>query len=140
MNLREEPGWAGVFTREQADGCYPNGSRVEKTIEEKGDAHPVGARGTVLGSISHPDVGTAYFIEWDDTPRMAVATVAAKIGPLAKQWYRIEAPDFTAGLRFNADQRVDHGAPMLRWTEGKTLAWMLDYCARKGWKMEALRE
>ena len=52
-------------------------------------------------------------------------------------WCRIEAPHFTAGLAFR-DGVAYHGAPILRWTFGKTLSWMQDYCRRKGWRMEAL--
>jgi hypothetical protein len=56
-----------------------------------------------------------------------------------KRWFRIEAPHFTAGLRFDESDRADHGAPILKWAYRKTLPWMQDYCARKGWKMEACK-
>jgi hypothetical protein len=91
MNVREEPGWTGGFTREQADGAIPNGTRVRKCRLESGDAHPVGSLGVVLGSMAtpldllpaFPDDHFAYFVEWDDHPRMAVGIIASKIEALA---------------------------------------------------------
>ena len=71
MNLRTEPGWSGLFTREQAEGAYPNGTRIEKIGSEPSDAHRDGAQATVLGSIRGGDL-LAYFVEWDDLPREAV--------------------------------------------------------------------
>lgn len=71
LDLGPEPGWIGNFSRGEAPGCYPNGTRVEKVKTEPGDAHPIGAQATVLGSIRHP-IGTGYFVEWDARPRHAV--------------------------------------------------------------------
>jgi hypothetical protein len=78
-DLHEEPGWTGVFTRNEAPGCYPNTTRVVKVQMEAGDANPLGTTGTVLGSLSHPAMGTAYFVEWDTMPRVAVAVMAWKL-------------------------------------------------------------
>lgn len=85
MSFGPEPGWEGYFTRHQADGAIPNGTRIIKVHDEPGDAHPRGALGTVLGSmVSPPEVAHlsefAYFVEWDDMPYHAVAVVSAKIG------------------------------------------------------------
>jgi len=83
----EYPGWTGMFTRAEAEGAIPNGSRIVKTERVDGDAHGPGALGTVLGSIStpavmrqqHPATPYFYFIEWDDTPRVAVGVASDKI-------------------------------------------------------------
>lgn len=66
-------------------GRYRNGMRVAKVRTEKGDIRPVGATGTVLGSISQPKFCSLYFIEWDDTPRHAVGVVDWKVQPLQEQ-------------------------------------------------------
>lgn len=80
--IKAHPGWHGSFTRNQAPGAYPNGTRIVKVETEHGDTNPVGAMGTVLGSLQHPrypEMGIGYFIEWDRTPRCAVLVVAWKI-------------------------------------------------------------
>ena len=64
--------------------------------------------------------------------------MAATLG----KWWRIEAPHFTAGVRVDdtahAADVIFYTAPILAWTRGKTLAWLLDYCHKKGWKAEEL--
>jgi hypothetical protein len=88
FGIGNEPGWAGVFTREQAAAAiYKNGARIEKAEFEDGDAHPIGALGTVLGSIHAPKLGTAYFIEWDDEPKVAVAVTEKRIRPARSRGY-----------------------------------------------------
>ncbi len=79
--FRTEPGYVGAFTREQADGAIPNGSKVRKVAVEHGDAHPVGALAIVLGSIREPygEHRIMYFLEWDRLPRHAVGCIAWKI-------------------------------------------------------------
>lgn len=74
-----ESGWSGNFTREQAPGAYPNGTRIEKTASKPGDGSPDGAKGTVLGSMSHPMVGNGYFVEWDAYPRHAVFVAGPRV-------------------------------------------------------------
>lgn len=77
-----EPGWIGAFTRNQVEGAIPNGARIIKVATEDGDASPIGTTGTVLGSLSHPDVqrgNLCYFVEWGAHPRMAVAVIGWKI-------------------------------------------------------------
>ncbi len=59
--------------------------------------------------------------------------------PDGRTWWRIEAPYFTAGIRVT-DDRVDHGAPILRWLLGKTTANVARICQAKGWTMERLEE
>ena len=84
--IRHYPGWIGLFTREEADGAWPNGTRIVKTLTEKGDGHQRGALGTVIGSIQAPvdvaqkyDAGYFYFVEWDSDPRVAVGVISLKI-------------------------------------------------------------
>lgn len=82
--LREEEGWIGVFTRAQAEGAIPNGTRVVKVLVEKGDTHPLGAKATVLGSAVVPEMPGrfGYFVEWDTHPRIAVFVAWMKIKEL----------------------------------------------------------
>lgn len=80
--VREEPGWRGAFTRHEQPGAIPNGTRVVKVHAEAGDANPTGTRGTVLGSLAHPEVlagEVLYFVEWDTQPRTAVAVAGFKL-------------------------------------------------------------
>lgn len=58
--IREHDGWSGVFTTQQSPlAKIANGARVEKIASEDGDAHPIGATGTVLGSVGAPSIGVA---------------------------------------------------------------------------------
>ena len=84
LDLGPEPGWTGQFSRGQAPGCYPNDSRVEKCAKDPDDARPIGATGTVLGSIRLDGLGSAYFVEWDDMPRCAVFVIGWKLKELAR--------------------------------------------------------
>ena len=79
MMLKSEDGWLGTFTRQEADGAMVNGTRVYKFQSEPGDGHPTGSMGTVLGSLHHPDLGYMYFVEWDESPRVAIGVVERKI-------------------------------------------------------------
>jgi hypothetical protein len=58
---------------EQADGAWPNGSRVVKTEIAEGDAHGVGEFATVVGSAGPVAFGGrercyGYFLFWDRPP------------------------------------------------------------------------
>lgn len=77
--FRSEPGWFGMFTRDEAPGAFPNGTRVFKSQSEPGDSHPTGTMGTILGSMAAPDIPKIYFVEWDPNPRVAIAVVETKI-------------------------------------------------------------
>lgn len=84
--FRLYPGWLGAHTRGEAPGAFPNGTRIKKTVFEKGDGHPLGTLGTVLGSIAAPSdlaarFGTRYFyfVEWDPKPKVAVGVAGSKI-------------------------------------------------------------
>jgi glutamine amidotransferase PdxT len=73
MGLHYERGWRGAFTRAQAPNArFANGSRIVKALCELDDTTPLGTRGTVLGSIYHPELARpAYFVEWDNAKRTA---------------------------------------------------------------------
>lgn len=98
QGFTEEPGMLGAFTREQAPGAIPNGTRIVKHYAEAWDANPVGAHGVVLGSMMDDQLGLLvgellapalrngntnskylYFIEWDNNPGRAVVVLGAKI-------------------------------------------------------------
>lgn len=81
--FKTEEGWYGAFTRNEVLGAWRNGSRVVKQNSEEGDARPDGTLGTVIGSFMNPgQVGRMiYFVEWDDAPKVAVATIDFKISP-----------------------------------------------------------
>ena len=72
MNIVWETGPV-VYTKNQAEGALPNGTRIEKVNSEPGDGHPDGAVGTVIGSIGpavipgFPD-RYVYFVVWDEAP------------------------------------------------------------------------
>ena len=77
-----------VFTRDQAQGAMPNGTRIVKVKEEAGDKHKLGDEGVVIGSVSHPEVmdgAPAYFVEWDDMPGVPVGVVGYKIAKAEAQ-------------------------------------------------------
>lgn len=58
-----------MYTTEQAEGAWPNGTRVIKAHKNKGDSHDIGALATVIGSYKSPENNMiAYFLIWDDTP------------------------------------------------------------------------
>lgn len=81
--LRYERGWTGIFTRCQAPQAqFANGTRITKVKTEETDKRPVGATGTVLGSVYLLAKGVCYFVEWDTAPRVAVAIIGWKIGEL----------------------------------------------------------
>jgi hypothetical protein len=83
LEIGNEPGWVGAFTRQQAKGAWPNGTRVVKIAEDpSGDLSPPGSEGAVLGSVSVPERGVAYFIEWDHQPKHAVVCVGWKLNRL----------------------------------------------------------
>lgn len=81
-----EPGYVGAFTRNQAPGAWPNGSKVEKIKTEKGDAHTIGERAVILGSIYEPKVGphVMYFVEWDRSPGVAIGCIGWKLRAVAR--------------------------------------------------------
>lgn len=81
FGIREHAGYLTPFTRQEArQAKFSNGARVTKAHEDvSGDVTKLGMQGTVLGSIHAPGIGTAYFVEWDDKPRIAIFVIEAKI-------------------------------------------------------------
>ena len=90
--LREEKGWAGTFTRNEAPGALPNGTRVCKVNSKPGDANPDGTLGVVLGSFPIEDPESParhfYFIEWTGMPHVACGITDFRIAV-----YREPEPD-----------------------------------------------
>ena len=85
--IRVHDGYAGMFTRDQAKGAWPNGTRVRKCATENGDTHAIGDTAVVLGSIDsglplHSPDPYFYFVEWDDMPGVAVGVISSKVVPL----------------------------------------------------------
>ena len=76
-----EDGWTGAFTRATAFGAWANGTRVVKIKSESGDSHKIGELATVLGSMREPhgERRVMYFLEWDASPKQAVACIAWKL-------------------------------------------------------------
>jgi len=65
LQIREEPGWTGAFSRRQFPGALANGTRVR--IVGASDA-----KATVLGSVMRfPWESLGYFLELDQAPRHA---------------------------------------------------------------------
>jgi hypothetical protein len=83
LKLDNHPGYMGAFTTQQAEGAYPNGTRIIKQNSKKGDATKDGTKGKILGSVAvppmpeYPGVKFLYFMEWDDKPKVAVSMVNA---------------------------------------------------------------
>lgn len=55
LKVTNHAGYLGAFTREQANGAIPNGTRIRKAWGESGDTTPVGTGGVVLGSLDARD-------------------------------------------------------------------------------------
>jgi hypothetical protein len=79
IGVMPREGYTGWFCTANAPNAIRAGTKIKKVRQEEGDTHPLGATGTVLGSISPNDLGIMYFIEWDDKPRHAIATIAWKV-------------------------------------------------------------
>jgi hypothetical protein len=77
--VRPHVGWHGQFTTQQQDGAYPNGTRIRKKYGDPGDQAKAGSTGRVLGSLSNPQIGIGYFVEWDHWPQTAVFIMGKKI-------------------------------------------------------------
>lgn len=80
FNIDNHPGYLGVFTRDQAAGAIPNGSKIVKTKSDGTDSNPDGTPGKVLGSFHPTGVPyPMYFVEWDRKPHIAVAISGPRI-------------------------------------------------------------
>lgn len=54
-----------AFMPGQAEGAWPNGTRVAKIRSDPDDGHQDGAEATILSSHVFADT-TIYFVRWDD--------------------------------------------------------------------------
>jgi hypothetical protein len=81
--LITDPGWQGVYSRHQAIGAIPNGTKVRKVKSEPKDGHPDGALAVVIGSwgllpwekpleIKGYTIRFFYFVEFEDMPQVGV--------------------------------------------------------------------
>lgn len=52
--------------------------------------------------------------------------------------YQITAPHFCAGITTHKD-RVDNGAPIVRYMDGWPLSRVEEYCRKKDWQLERYR-
>jgi hypothetical protein len=82
VGVMAREGYTGMFCTTNAPNAIKAGERIHKVKCEANDEHPVGAIGTVLGSISVNNLGIMYFIEWDDKPKHAISTIAWKVAKL----------------------------------------------------------
>lgn len=79
-NIRDYPGYFGAYTKNEAPQAkYKNGARIRKMLYEHGDLTGLDMTGTVLGSIFSEGLGVAYFVEWDDKPKVAALVVEEKL-------------------------------------------------------------
>jgi hypothetical protein len=81
-----DPDWFGEYTRDQAKGAMPNGTRVRKVNSEAKDGHPDGSLATIIGSISAGPLGIngvtiryLYFVEFDDLPHVGIGISEPRI-------------------------------------------------------------
>lgn len=79
----------GVYFTYQATGALSNGTRVQKSVFEPGDAHARGAFATVIGSVGpfvHEGAQAyGYFVVWDDAQDVAVFVAGPRIKPALNQ-------------------------------------------------------
>jgi hypothetical protein len=89
--MKFEQEGAAVYSRDQAEGAIPNGTRVKKVAGDVGDAHPIGALATVLGSMGpvpdssalpgprRPGPRYGYFVRFDGEGERAIFIADFKI-------------------------------------------------------------
>lgn len=69
---------------DEIPGALVRGTPIVKAQAEDHDRNPAGTKGTVIGSIQHPETGQLfYFVEWETMPGLPVAVVAWKIAAQA---------------------------------------------------------
>jgi hypothetical protein len=51
---------------------------------------------------------------------------------MSNSLWRVEGKGFVAGLYMIGDT-IDHAAPIIRWTVGRTRQWLREYAPRAGW-------
>lgn len=69
-----------AYTDDEVPGAYRNGARVEKIQGDAGDRNPIGAIGTILGSMGIAELNlVGYFVEWDTDPGKPTFTIDMKL-------------------------------------------------------------
>ena len=80
LGIQDHPGYLTGFSKNQAEGAWANGSCVVKDGHDPdGDVTPDGIKGKILGSLKTPDGKYAYFVEWDNKPKMPIFCVQEKL-------------------------------------------------------------
>jgi len=80
LGIKNHPGYFTSFCNKQAQGAWENGSCVIKDGSDSGeDITPDGTKGIILGSLKSPEGKYAYFVEWEDKPKMPVFCVEEKL-------------------------------------------------------------
>ena len=80
LGIQNHPGYLTPFSKNQAEGAWANGSCVVKDgADPSGDVTPDGIEGKILGSLKTPDGKYAYFVEWDNKPKMPIFCVQEKL-------------------------------------------------------------
>ena len=59
--------------------------------------------------------------------------------PFPDMLFRVTAPHFCAGFTAAHDGAITAAAPIIAWMFNKPLAYVRQYCARKGWALEHVR-
>lgn len=86
LGIQDHPGHLTPFCKNQAEGAWANGSLVVKNgSDPSGDVTPDGTKGKILGSLKAAEGQYAYFVEWDNKPKMPVFCVQEKMRLLAKK-------------------------------------------------------
>jgi hypothetical protein len=77
-----------IYTNDQAEGAWPNGTRVVKTRSDSTDGHQDGAEGVIIGSIG-PAKGRVflegmpikygYWVHWDDMKNIPVFVAESRL-------------------------------------------------------------
>lgn len=71
----------GYAVREDARGAWIKGTRVRKTVTIGDDAHAIGARATIVGSMA-ADSSLGYWVEFDDAADLFIFVRADRIEPI----------------------------------------------------------
>lgn len=87
LPITTHEGYYGIFSKNEAEGAWPNGTRVRKVNSQDGDGHLDGSLGTILGSYKNThktepkfeDVAYLYWVEWDDMPKVPIGTISTKL-------------------------------------------------------------
>lgn len=80
LGIRLHTGYLTPFSKNQAAGAWANGSCVVKNGSDPGgDITSDGIKGKILGSLKTPEGEYAYFVEWDNKPKMPTFCVEEKM-------------------------------------------------------------